>query len=55
MQEDKLKSMERLRLECLAQALNYSGIHHAPERSTSNVIKVAKKFEHYLISGEDDE
>lgn len=52
MTEDKLKDVERLRLEALAQAIVASGAAAGRVQATGDILLRAKAFEDYIITGE---
>lgn len=49
MQEDKLTHSERVRLECLNQAIQSSGAHVGRSNSTESIIKRAQDFEDFVV------
>lgn len=52
MLEDKLSHDERLRLECVAQAVNFKGVMQtAGIGGGKTVIELAKDFEKYVKGG----
>lgn len=50
MVEDKLSRDERLRLECVAQAVAYSQMKQVIPR---DIVSAAKEFEEYISGGRD--
>lgn len=46
MNEDKLSHNERLRLECIAQAVAF--LQMKPHMISKNIVEVARVFEEYL-------
>jgi hypothetical protein len=51
MYEDKLKAAERLRLEALAQAIAASGAPIGRMQTSSDIVRRAKIFEDYIVTG----
>lgn len=51
-QEDKLRPAERVRLEALTQAVQSSGGPVGITTVGSDIIRRAKAFEDYIITGE---
>lgn len=49
-QEDKLTHDERVRLECIAQAINYWAAQKTSQ-PISQVLKVADVFEAFILNG----
>lgn len=49
--EDKLKDVERLRLEALAQAIVASGAAAGRVQAAGDILRRAKAFEDYIITG----
>ena len=52
MQEDKLNPSERIRLEALAQAVISSGGATGRVSVAGDIVRRAKAFETYIITGE---
>jgi len=50
--EDKLRPAERLRLEALAQAIVASGAAAGRVSASGDILRRAKAFEEYIVSGE---
>lgn len=50
--EDKLNQIERLRLEAVAQSLNYTSLTSENRPTMDDLLKNAKRIAHFIATGQ---